>query len=285
VNFLIQTGIKGNFMSSKRLNEVLARHEKIAMLTCYDATFAKLMEQAGVDVLLVGDSLGMVLKGEENTLGVSIEDMVYHTQSVKAGTKQITIIADMPFGTYEKDRDQALLHAQKLIQAGADMVKIEGAGPIVNIAKHLVDSGIPVCAHLGFTPQSVEALGGYRIQGRTIDAAKAMIDDAILMKQAGVSLMVLEMIPAPLAKEIRERAQIPTIGIGAGSFCDGQVLVLQDLLGIYTGVASKDPASFKSPRFAKNFLQTHGSIQAAVAAYVQEVKSGAFPTNEHSYPS
>lgn len=257
--------------------------EKIAMLTCYDATFAKLMALEGVDILLVGDSLGMVIQGAENTLTVSMTDMRYHTRAVATGAPHTIIMADMPFGSYEHDADLALQNAQALMQAGAHIVKIEGGGEMVGIAQHLVAHGVPVCAHLGFTPQSVEKLGGYKIQGKTDDSAKQILADAQAMADVGVSFVLLEMVPAVLAKQVSQLGHVLTIGIGAGVDCHGQVLVLQDLLGIYTGIASKSPQDFKSPRFVKNFLTETGSVQSAVRAYVDAVKQQSFPTNQHSY--
>ena len=274
-------------MSLAKINALIGRGEKVAMLTCYDATFAKLSEAAGVDMLLVGDSLGMVLQGAENTLNVSMQDMEYHTKSVKAGTKDCGIMADMPAGSYEHNKEIALLNAKKLISSGADIVKIEGGGEVVNIAQYLIEHGIPVCAHLGFTPQSVNQLGGYRIQGKTEETAHQILQDATAMDQVGVHFVLLEMVPAILAKTITESINTPTIGIGAGADCDGQVLVIQDLLGIYTGPASKKPEEFKSPRFAKNFLAESSlgniSIQSSVQAYVKAVKDKAFPGAEHCY--
>lgn len=270
-------------MSLHQLQTLVDRNEKITMLTCYDATFAKVCEQAGVDVLLVGDSLGMVLQGAENTLNVTVQDMAYHTQSVKAGTTHCCVMTDMPAGSYEDNLDTALDNAKKLIAAGADIVKIEGGGAMVKTAQYLIEHGVPVCAHLGFTPQSVNQLGGYRIQGKTEEAAQKIMQDAIAMEHAGVSFVLLEMVPAALAKAITEKVKVPTIGIGAGVDCNGQVLVLQDLLGIYTGPASKKPEDFKAPRFVKNFLIETGSIQAAIKAYVQAVKNKTFPAPEHSY--
>ena len=270
-------------MSLEKLKELVTRNEKIAMLTCYDATFAKLSEASGVDVLLVGDSLGMVLQGSENTLSVSIQDMEYHTKSVAAGIKSCCIMTDMPVGSYEHDKETALINAKKLMAAGADIVKIEGGGDIVQTAQFLIKNGVPVCAHLGFTPQSVLQLGGYRIQGKSDESAHIILQDAIEMDKIGVSFVLLEMVPAELAKRITESVKAPTIGIGAGVDCDGQVLVIQDLLGIYTGPASKKPEDFKSPRFTKNFLAEQYSIQAAIQAYVTEVKNKNFPSAQHSY--
>ena len=262
--------------------------EKIAMLTCYDATFAKLMELAGVDILLVGDSLGMVLQGSENTLNVSMHHMTYHTKMVKNGAPNTVIMADMPIGSYEQDNEAAYKNALWLVKSGAHLVKFEGGGKRVETASYLVERGIPVCAHLGFTPQSVNQLGGYKIQGKTEESAEVILKDAKAMSEAGVSFVLLEMVPAALAKKITETISVPTIGIGAGVDCSGQVLVLQDLLGIYTGAASKNPAEFKSPRFVRNFLQDSAvngkaSVQEAVAAYVKAVKNKTFPALEHSY--
>ncbi len=261
-----------------------ARHgEKIAMLTCYDATFAKLMAAAGVDMLLVGDSLGMVIQGAANTLQVQMQDMLYHTRCVARGAPQCLIMSDMPVGSYETSAKQALMHAQALMATGAHLVKIEGGGDMVQIARHLVNHGIPVCAHLGFTPQSVEKLGGYKIQGKTPEAAARLMADAQAMAEAGVSLVLFEMVPAALARDITQHIAIPTIGIGAGADCSGQVLVLQDVLGIYDGPAEKAPDTYRAPRFAQNFLQDSGSIAQAIQAYVKAVKDGRFPEPRHAY--
>ncbi len=268
-------------MNLVALQQMIQRGEKVAMLTCYDATFAKLMETEGVDALLVGDSLGMVLQGAESTLQVTMQNMIYHTQSVAAGAPNTTIMADMPVGSYEYHPEMALENAQLLIEVGAHMVKFEGGGDLVETARYLVKNGVPVCAHLGFMPQHVKELGGYKIQGKTAESAKQILRDASTMKDAGASLVLLEMIPAALAKQVT--AIVPTIGIGAGIDCSGQVLVLQDLLGIYTGPASKPAAQYKSPRFAKNFLKEASSVQQAVSDYVKAVKTKTFPTAEHSY--
>lgn len=267
----------------QKLQNLVKSGEKIAMLTCYDATFAKLMERAGVDILLVGDSLGMVLQGAENTLNVSMHHMTYHTKSVAAGAPNTVIMADMPLGSYEHDNEAAYKNAQWLIKSGAHIVKFEGGGSKVDTARYLVEHGIPVCAHLGFTPQSVNQLGGYKIQGKTDESAAQIMRDAIAMSNAGVSFVLLEMVPATLAKKITETIKTPTIGIGAGVDCSGQVLVLQDLLGIYTGPADKNPNEFKLPRFVRNFLKDTNSVQAAVTAYVKAVKNKTFPAQEHSY--
>jgi 3-methyl-2-oxobutanoate hydroxymethyltransferase len=229
-----------------------------------------------------------VLQGTENTLQVTMQDMAYHTKAVAAGAVNCFIISDMPYGSYEHNEKQAYENALQLIDAGAHMVKLEGGGSMVNTVRYLVERGIAVCAHLGFTPQSVQQLGGYRIQGKTDESAKQILQDATAMSEAGVGFVLLEMVPASLAKQITENIKIPTIGIGAGVDCSGQVLVLQDLLGIYTGVAGKKPSDFKSPRFVRNFLKDSAnngttSIQAAVVAYVTAVKNKSFPTIEHSY--
>lgn len=270
-------------MSKPALDQLLARGEKIAMLTCYDASFAKLSAAAGVDVLLVGDSLGMVLQGAENTLQVTMQDMVYHTRCVAAGAPDSLIMSDMPFGSYEHNQQIALENAQLLITAGADIVKIEGGGNMVHTARYLVEHGIAVCSHLGFTPQSVAQLGGYKIQGKTDAGAQQILQDAIAMNNAGACMVLLEMVPASLAKQVTASIAIPTIGIGAGVDCSGQVLVIQDLLGIYNGTAQKKPSEYKAPRFAKNFLCETNSVQQAVADYVQAVKNKTFPAAEHSY--
>lgn len=270
-------------MNLAQLHDKAKAGEKLVMLTSYDSTFAKLSEEAGVDIILVGDSLGMVLQGAENTLNVSMHHMTYHTKSVSAGALNTYIVADMSLGSYEHDNEAAYKNAEWLIRSGAHMVKFEGGGSKVNTAKYLVERGIPVCAHLGFTPQSVNQLGGYKIQGKTDESATQIMQDAIAMSEAGVGFIVLEMVPAALAKKITESISTPTIGIGAGVDCSGQVLVLQDLLGIYTGPAHKKPSEFKSPRFVRNFLKDTNSIQAAVAAYVNAVKDKSFPAIEHSY--
>lgn len=253
------------------------------MLTCYDATFAKLLALAGVDVLLVGDSLGMVIQGASNTLEVTMQDMIYHTRMVANGAPNTVIMTDMPACSYEHDPQTALVNARTLLAAGAHIVKIEGGGEMVATARYLVENGVPVCAHLGFTPQSVEKLGGYKIQGKTEESAQAMLADAQAMARVGVSMVLFEMVPAALATHITQSINVPTIGIGAGAGCSGQVLVLQDLLGIYTGPADKAQQDYKAPRFVQNFLQQSGSVQQAVSAYVNAVKAARFPEERHSY--
>lgn len=253
------------------LQQLAELGEKIAVLTCYDASFAALCETAGVDVLLVGDSLGMVLQGGSDTLGVTMRDMEYHTRTTAAGAKNSYIVADLPYRS-DTTPEIALANARLLMSAGAHMVKLEGDK--VTAVKLLVENGIPVCAHLGFTPQSVHELGGYKVQGRDEAGARKILEDAVALEQAGATMVVLEMMPAALAKQITDRVGMLTIGIGAGPDCDGQVLVLHDMLGIYLG---------KSPRFVRNFMEGASSIQEAVANYVAAVKNGTFPTTEHSF--
>jgi 3-methyl-2-oxobutanoate hydroxymethyltransferase len=248
--------------------------EKIAVLTCYDASFATLLENAGVDVLLVGDSLGMVVQGEETTLPVSMDDMIYHTRCVAHGAKKTFIVADMPFGSYQQGPALAMRNAAKLMAAGAQMVKLEGGVVMAKTVAFLVERGIPVCGHVGLTPQSVHQLGGYKVQGKGDAAAQKLIEDALALQQAGAGLLVLEAIPAALARQVTQQLTIPTIGIGAGPDCSGQVLVLYDLLGIYPG---------KTLKFAKNFMTDAEGIPAAVGNFVRAVKQGDFPAPEHCF--
>jgi len=256
------------------LQTMHGKAEKIAMLTCYDASFAQLLETAGVDVLLVGDSLGMVLQGHSSTLPVTLDDIAYHTACVARGAKQSFIVADMPFGTSQVSPECTFEHAARLMAAGAHMVKIEGGEIMADTIGFLTQRGIPVFAHIGLTPQSVNQLGGYRVQGKDSKAAQRLLNDARAVEQAGAGMLLLEAIPSLLAAEITANSAIPTIGIGAGAACSGQVLVLHDMLDIYPG---------KKARFVKNYLQDSGSIQQAVARYVAEVKSGVFPAAEHSF--
>jgi 3-methyl-2-oxobutanoate hydroxymethyltransferase len=252
----------------RRLREMHATGEQITMLTCYDASFARVLDDAGVDSLLVGDSLGMVLQGRATTLAVSIDEMVYHTGCVVRGNRTAWVIADMPFGSYQESAEVAMRHATLLMQQGAQMVKLEGGGWTAPIVRFLVDRGVPVCAHLGFTPQSVHALGGYRVQGREEAAARVLRRHAEELAAAGAELLVLEMVPAAVARELTKALPIPVIGIGAGSGCSGQVLVLHDMLGLTGGVPL---------RFVRNFLDGSASIELAVRQYVADVKGGRFP--------
>ena len=256
------------------LQAMHSKGEKIAVLTCYDATFAQVLDSAGMDVLLVGDSLGMVLQGHSSTLPVTLGDIAYHTSCVARGTKQAFIVADMPFGTSQVSPEKTFAHAARLMAAGAHMVKLEGGEVMVDTIAFLTQRGIPVFAHIGLTPQSVNQLGGYRVQGKDDKAAQRVLKDAWAVEQAGAGMLLLEAIPSVLAAEITANSGIPTIGIGAGAACSGQVLVLHDMLDIYPG---------KKARFVKNYMQGASSIADAVARYVAEVKAGTFPATEHSF--
>ena len=256
------------------LQQRAAQDEKLVMLTCYDATFATLLEIAGVDILLVGDSLGMVLQGQSTTLPVSLQDMDYHTAAVARGATHSFIMADLPFGSYQASPAQALQSAALLMAAGAHCVKLEGGAVMAETIAFLTARGIPVCAHIGLLPQSVNALGGYKVQGKTDDAAQQLLADARQLEQAGACMVLMEAVPATLGKSITASLRVPTIGIGAGPDCSGQVLVLHDMLGISPG---------KPPRFVKNFMEGSDSIQTAISAYVAAVRNGRFPGAEHSF--
>ena len=256
------------------LHKMTQDGDKITMLTCYDASFAALLETAGVETLLIGDSLGNVLQGHETTLPVTLCDIVYHTACVARGAKRAFIIGDMPFGTFQLGPEDTFRNAAEIMAAGAQMVKLEGGKPMAETVTYLVDRGVPVCGHLGLTPQSVHQLGGYKVQGRQQSDAERLLEDAKLLEEAGAGMLVLEAIPSPLAKQVTEALSIPTIGIGAGVDCSGQVLVLHDMLDVFPG---------KKAKFVKNFMQGAGSIQAAVERYVKEVKSQTFPDREHSF--
>jgi 3-methyl-2-oxobutanoate hydroxymethyltransferase len=258
-----------------RLREMHAQGEPIAMLTCYDAAFAAVLDEAGVDVLLVGDSLGMVLGGASSTLPVTLETMAYHVRSVAAGNRGAWVIGDLPFGSYQRSPQQAMDSSVALLQAGAQMVKLEGGGWTADTVRFLAGRGVPVCAHLGLTPQSVHALGGWRVQGRDDAAAATLLQHAQELADAGAAMLVLELVPAALATQVTQRLPIPVIGIGAGNGCSGQVLVLHDMLGITRG---------KRPRFVRDFSAGASSIDAAVRRYVDDVKARRFPDNElHGY--
>lgn len=261
-------------ISLTTLRQMKQKREKIATLTAYDASFANILDRAGVEVILVGDSLGNVVQGRDSTVPVSLDEMVYHTAMVRRGSERALIIADMPFLSYS-DKTQAAASAARLMkEGGAQMVKLEGGAVMVETVRHLASLGVPVCAHLGLLPQSVYKLGGYRIQGREQEAAETMLADALAMEEAGSDLLVLECVPRALARRISEAVSMPVIGIGAGTDTDGQVLVLYDMLGITPG---------KRPKFSHDFLADKGSVEAAVAAYVDEVKSGRFPSDEHCF--
>ncbi|MDO8652501.1 MAG: 3-methyl-2-oxobutanoate hydroxymethyltransferase [Undibacterium sp.] len=247
--------------------------DKITMLTCYDASFAALMDRCGVEIILVGDSLGMVCQGHNSTLPVTVADIAYHTASVARGNKSALLVADMPFGSYATP-ESAFQNAVQLIQAGAQMVKLEGGAWLASTVQFLTERAIPVCAHLGLTPQSVHQLGGYKVQGKTTAAADLLKADALSLQAAGATLLVLEAIPAALGKEVTALLAIPTIGIGAGPDCSGQVLVMHDLLGVFPG---------RKARFVKNFMDGQTSIDAAVLAYVAAVKDQSFPAPEHCF--
>lgn len=255
------------------INALKAAGEKITMLTCYDASFASLMDGCGVEVLLIGDSLGMVCNGHQSTLPVTVQEIAYHTAAVARGAKNALILADMPFGSYATP-EQAFNNAVQLIQAGAHMVKIEGGAWVAETVRFLVERSIPVCAHLGLTPQSVHTLGGYKVQGKTIESAELLKQDALKLQAAGAAMVVLEAIPTALGKEVTDMLSMPTIGIGAGPDCSGQVLVMHDMLGVFPG---------RKARFVKNFMEGQVSIQAAVSAYIDAVKGGTFPAIEHCF--
>ena len=262
-------------MSLPRLQEMRTRGEKITMLTAYDATFAAVADAAGVECLLVGDSLGMVCQGLPSTVAVTLDTMRYHTESVARGLRRVQgtawVIGDLPFGSYQESREQALRSATVLMQAGAHMVKLEGGGWTTETVRFLVERGIPVCAHLGLTPQTVHALGGYRVQGRDAASAQALRRDALALQEAGASMLVLEMVPADLSAQLTaELTRCHTIGIGAGKGTAGQVLVMHDMLGINLG---------KNPKFVRNFMNDASTVQAAMSAYVRAVKDGSFPDN------
>ena len=256
-----------------KLHAMHAEGEKITMLTAYDSTMSALLNRSGVETILIGDSLGNVIQGHSSTTPVTVEQVAYHTECVARANTHAFIIADLPFASYG-DPVQALDSAAELMRAGADMVKLEGGDWQIDIIQYLVERSVPVCAHLGLLPQSVHILGGYRVQGKSKDAASLMLEQAIACEQAGAQMIVLEAIPSSLGKLITESLSIPTIGIGAGANCSGQVLVLQDMLGISPG---------KPPKFVKNFMDGHASIEAAIKAYVREVKSGKFPGPEHGF--
>jgi 3-methyl-2-oxobutanoate hydroxymethyltransferase len=269
---------KANSVSSPttipRLREMKSKGDKIVALTAYDASFAAACDAAGVDIVLVGDSLGMVVQGHSSTLPVSVDDMVYHTAAAARGTSNALLIADLPFMSFRSAEAALTSSARLMAEGGAAMVKLEGADYTLDVIDALARRSVPVCAHLGLTPQSVHKLGGYRVQGKTKAAGEHLFADAKAVEAAGADLLVLECVPAALAKRITAELSIPTIGIGAGVDCDGQVLVIYDMLGITPG---------KRPRFSKNFLADSGSIVDAIRAYASAVRKKEFPAVEHSF--
>lgn len=261
------------------LQKMKDQGEKITMLTCYDATFAKEMNDAGIDTILIGDSLGMVIQGHTSTLPVTLDEMVYHTENVVRANECAFVVADLPFGTYEASKREAFHAASELMKAGAEMVKIEGGIEVAVITEFLTERGIPVCAHIGLRPQAVNIMGGYKVQGRELQMAAQLIEEARAHQSAGAQLLVVECVPAEVGEALATALCIPVIGIGAGNMTDGQVLVMHDMLGLSGEVA---------PKFVKNFLAAaieagNGSIQGAFSQYIREVKSGAFPDEAHSF--
>jgi len=257
------------------IKEMKQRQEKIPMLTAYDYITAKMVDEAGVPLILVGDSLGMVMLGYESTIPVTMEEMLHHTKAVVRGAKKALVVGDMPFMTYHVSISEALYNAGRFIQeGGAQAVKLEGGQVVAESVKRIVDCGIPVMGHIGFTPQSIHQLGGFKVQGKTPGVAKKLLKDAQVLEEVGAFAIVLECVPAPLSKLITQRVGIPTIGIGAGLDCDGQVQVISDILGLYTDFV---------PKHAKQYAKLAEEIKAAVTDYVAEVKSRSFPTVEQSY--
>jgi len=268
-----------NIVSSRKkcttlsLGEMKQKNEKIVMLTSYDASFARLIDDCGIDVILVGDSLGMVIQGHASTLPVTVDEIAYHTACVARGTQSSMIVADLPFASYGTPL-QAFTHAAQLMRAGAEMIKLEGGDWLAETVHHLVERGIPVCGHVGLTPQSVHQLGGFKVQGKNTSSAERLLNDAISLEQAGAAMVVLEAIPATLGKNVTQALGIPTIGIGAGIDCSGQVLVLHDMLGIFPG---------HRPKFVRDFMQGQHDIRSAIMAYHHAVKTGQFPSEEYSF--
>jgi 3-methyl-2-oxobutanoate hydroxymethyltransferase len=261
-------------ITTHQLQGRAAAGEKLVMLTCYDASFAALSDAAGVDMLLVGDSLGMVLQGRDSTLAVTMEKVLYHVECVVRGSTKAMVIADMPFGAFQESKEQAFRNAARAIAEGAGMVKLEGGALMVETTRFLVDRGIPVCAHIGLTPQSVLTLGGYKVQGKTEDAATQLIADARALEAAGAAIILMEAMPAALGKRVTEAVKVPTIGIGAGPDVSGQVLVVYDILDIYPG---------RKARFVKNFMEGQPSVKAGIEAYVAAVRAKTFPGPEHCF--
>src|SRR4030043_183772 len=261
-------------VSINTIKEMKSKKEKIVMLTAYDYSTAKLVDEAGIPLILVGDSLGMVMLGYESTIPVTMDEMIHHTKAVVRGTKQALVIGDMPFMTYHTSTADALRNAARFIQeGGAQAIKLEGGVAVAETVKRIVECGIPVMGHIGLTPQSVHQLGGHKEQGKTPEAAERLLKDAQALEQAGAFAVVLELVPAPLSKLITQKIGIPTIGIGAGPDCDGQIQVISDLLGLFSDFV---------PKHAKQYAKLAGEIKTAVSGYISEVKAGKFPTAEHS---
>ncbi|CDL82073.1 3-methyl-2-oxobutanoate hydroxymethyltransferase [Xenorhabdus szentirmaii] len=254
------------------LSQLKKEKRKFATITAYDASFAHLFAEQGINVILIGDSLGMTVQGHDSTLPVTVEDISYHTRSVRTGAPLAFLVADMPFMSYATP-EQSFENAAALMRAGANMVKIEGGDWLCDTVKMLTERAVPVCGHLGLTPQSVNVLGGYKVQGRSDDAAQKLLNDAIALEKAGMQLLVLECIPVELAKRVTDALEIPVIGIGAGNMTDGQILVMHDALGI----------TAKPPKFAKDFLKETGNIRDAIRLYIEQVESGAYPDQAHSF--
>lgn len=261
-------------LTIKDFQKLQAAGEKIVALSCYDASFAASAEAAGVEIFLIGDSLGMVVQGHDNPLPVTLDDIEYHLRAVARGSKRALLWGDMPFGTYHESPQQAFRNAAKLMMAGANMIKLEGGGVMAETVSFLVQRGIPVCGHLGLTPQSFNQLSGFRVQGKTDSAAQQLLTDAKLLQDAGATMLVLEAIPAPLAKQVTEALTIPTIGIGAGLDCSGQILIIYDMLDVFPG---------KKAKFVRNFMDGSTSISDALQRYVRAVKDKSFPAAEHCY--
>ncbi len=262
-------------ITASQIKEMKKQGEKIAMVTAYDYSMAKLVDEAGMPIILVGDSLGMVVLGYESTIPVTMDEMIHHTKAVVRGTKHALIIGDMPFMTYHISIEDALRNAARFIQeGGAQAVKLEGGETVAEKVSRIVAAGIPVQGHIGLTPQSIHQLGGYKVQGKTAEVAARLLNDAKALENAGAFSIVLECVPTPLAKLITERVSVPTIGIGAGKHCDGQVQVINDLLGMYTDFV---------PKHAKQYAKLSESISTSVSDYISEVRSGKFPTSKQSY--
>lgn len=269
---------KGKKMSKNTVATLLKQKEqgdKITMLTCYDYSTAKLIDEAGINTILIGDSLGMVVLGYEDTLSVTMEDMIHHSAAVARGAKNALIVCDMPFMSYQVSVEDAVRNAGRLMKEGrANMVKLEGGASVCPQIEAIVKASIPVCAHIGLTPQSVNAFGGFKVQGKSEEAARQLLEDAKKVEAAGASLLVMECVPAKLAELITKELHIPTIGIGAGAGCDGQVLVYQDMLGMFSDF---------TPKFVKKFAETGNVMKQAFETYAKEVKEGTFPAPEHTF--